>query len=79
MALVCHFALELDLLTTNKSFGVDVSDELLPELVDTPGTTRGTKLSVLHTMFLPFFGLPWLLTADPLIGEFVVFAKLAKR
>ena len=26
----------------------DVEDEMLPELVDNPGTTRGTKLSVLQ-------------------------------
>ena len=34
----------------DKSCDVDVDDELLPELVDNPGTTRGTKLSVLHTI-----------------------------
>ena len=36
----------------DKSCDVDVVDELLPELVDTPGTTRGTKLSVLHNCLL---------------------------
>ena len=34
----------------DKSCGVDVDDDLLPELVDNPGTTRGAKLSVLHTI-----------------------------
>ena len=52
MGLVRHFALELDLLKT-KSCDVDVDDELLPELVDNPGMTRGTKLSVLHTIVFP--------------------------
>ena len=32
----------------DESCGGDVDDELLPKLVDNPGTTRGTKLSVLH-------------------------------
>ena len=35
-------------LVEDKSCDVDVVDELLPELVDNPGATRGTKLSVLH-------------------------------
>ena len=33
----------------NDSCGSAVEDELVPELVDIPGTTRGTKLSVLQT------------------------------
>ena len=37
-------------LVVDKSCDVDVDDELLPELVDNPGTTRGTKLSVFHTI-----------------------------
>ena len=45
--LVRHFAPGLVLLKT-KSCDVDVDDELLPELVDNLGTTRGTKLSVLQ-------------------------------
>ena len=49
VGLVPHFPLELDLLKT-KSCDVDVDDELLPELVDNPGTTGGTKLSVMHTI-----------------------------
>ena len=37
----------------HKSCNVDVEDGLLPELVDNPGTTRGTKLSVLHFIVFP--------------------------
>ena len=40
-------------LVEDKSGDVDVEDELLPELVDNPGTTRGTKLSVLHKIVFP--------------------------
>ena len=38
----------------NDSCGSLVEDELHPELTDYPGTTRGTKLSVLQTMLFPF-------------------------
>ena len=48
VGLVRHFTHGLILLTIP-----DVDDELLPELVDNPGTTRGTKLSVLHTIVFP--------------------------
>ena len=37
----------------DRSCNVDVDDELQPELVDNPGTTRGTKLSVLHIIVFP--------------------------
>ena len=37
----------------DESCGGDVEDEALPELVDNPGTTRGTKLSVLHMIIIP--------------------------
>ena len=30
-----------------------MEDETLPELVDNPGTTRGTKLTVLHKIVFP--------------------------
>ena len=36
-----------------ESCGGDVEDESLPELVDNPGTTRGTKLSFLHMIVFP--------------------------
>ena len=63
----------------NDSWCSDVGDELLPELTDNPGTTRGTKLSVFADNAFPFFGQSWLLTADPLIGVSVIIAKLAWR
>ena len=37
----------------NDSCGSDVGDELLPELTDNLGTTRGTKLSILQIMLFP--------------------------
>ena len=37
-------------LVGDKSCNVDVENELLPKLADNPGTTRGTKLSVLHVI-----------------------------
>ena len=40
-------------LVGDKSCNVDVNDELVPELVDNPGTTRGTKFSVLQTIVFP--------------------------
>ena len=40
-------------LVEDKSCDVNVDDELLPELADNPGTPRGTKLSVLHTIVFP--------------------------
>ena len=38
----------------NDSCGGAVEDELVSELTDNPGTTRGTKLSVLQIMLFPF-------------------------
>ena len=38
----------------NDSCGGVVGDELLPESTDNPGTTRGTKLSVLQKIHFPF-------------------------
>ena len=38
----------------NDSCGSDVGDELLPELTDNTGTTRGTKLSVLQIISVVF-------------------------
>ena len=40
-------------LVEDKSCNADVDDELLPELVDNPGTTRGTKLSDMDTVVFP--------------------------
>ena len=60
------------------SCGGVVEDELLPELTDNPGTTRGRDNTVcLADKQLSILGQSWLLTADPLIGVSVDFAKLA--
>ena len=69
------------------SCGGGVEDEPLSGLVDNPGTTRSTKLSVFQTTLLspslvnrdtfPIWRQSWHLTAAPLIGVSVVFAKLA--
>ena len=37
------------------SFGLDVEAELLLENDDNPGTTRGTKLSIIQVIVFPFF------------------------
>ena len=63
----------------NESCDSDAEDELLSGLVDDPGTTRGTKLSVLQMMVFPSLVIRGFLTADPLSGVSVVFAKLAWR
>ena len=38
----------------DESCGGDVEDELLPELADNPGTTRGTKLTFLQIITFLF-------------------------
>ena len=38
----------------DESCGGDVEDETLQELADNPGTTRGTKLSVLQRILFTF-------------------------
>ena len=74
-----HFALLLVLKMYLMSLAVsDVEDELVPELDDNSGKTRGTKFSVLHESVLPLFGHPWFLTAGPLIGISVFFAEFSK-
>ena len=47
------------------SCNVDVEDELVPELDDNPGTTRGTKVSVVHFIFFSCVVNRGFLTADP--------------
>ena len=37
----------------NESYDSDVEEKALPELADSPGTTRGAKLSVLQIMLFP--------------------------
>ena len=49
------------------------------ELVDKPGTTIGTKFSVLHCIRILVFNEMWFLTGDPLIGISVFIAKLSER
>ena len=58
--------------SSNDSCGSVAEDELFPELTDEPGTTRGTKLSVLQKIRFPFLGQSWLLTADPLVRASVL-------
>ena len=41
-------------LVDDESCNDNVEDELVLVMEDTPGTTRGTKLSVLHINFLRF-------------------------
>ena len=49
-----HFALLLNLkMDLMRSCGCDVEDELALELDDNPGTTGGTKFSVLQRIFFP--------------------------
>ena len=49
------------------------------ELHDKPGTTIGTKFSVLQCNRIPLFYEMWLLTVDPLIRISVFIAKLSER
>ena len=61
---------------------VDVLDESCDDEVedelDNPGTTIGTKLSVLHKNVLSLFGQPWLFTTDPFLGFSVFIAEPSK-
>ena len=66
-------------LDEEKSCDVDFENELLPELTDSPGTTRGTKLSVLHIIVFSSLVYRGFLTADPLVGISVVFAEFSQR
>ena len=45
-------------LVGDKSYKVDVEDELLPEVADNAGTTRGTNLFVLRVVFF-LLSQPW--------------------
>ena len=59
----------------DESCGGDAEEKMPPELDENPGTTRGTKWSVLHVVVFPSLGQPWFLTADPLLGISVFFAE----
>ena len=61
---------------SDESCGGDVDDELLPELVDNPGTTRGTKLSVLHIIVFPSL-VNGGFDTDPRKGISVVFEEFS--
>ena len=56
----------------DRSCGCDVEEELVLEFDDCPGTTKGTKFSVLQKVQT------WLATTGPLVSVTVFFAKLAK-
>ena len=59
---------------------VDVEEgKLEEELVDKPGTTIGTKFSMLHCIRIPFLNEMWFLTVDPFIRVSVFIAKLSER
>ena len=47
------------------------------ELDDSPGTTKGTKFSVLQLQ-ISIFGQTWLTATGPLIGVTVLCTKFAK-
>ena len=49
------------------------------EELDKPGTTIGTKFSVLQIIRIPFFNEMWFLTIDPYVGIPVFIAKLTER
>ena len=59
--------------------GVFEVDEDSEDELDKPGTTIGTKFSVLQGIRIPFFNEMWFLTSDPFIGISVFIAKLSKR
>ena len=58
--------------------GVEVGN-LEEELADKPGTTIGTKFSVLHCIRIPFLNELWFLTRDPLVRVSMFVAKLSQR
>ena len=59
--------------------GVFEVDEDPEDELDKPGTTIGTKFSVLHGILIPFLMRCGFLTIDPFIGISVFIAKLSKR
>ena len=69
----CHFVLLLNGgVPSDVSCSNDVEDVLALELeepVDNLGTTIGSKFSVLHWLFQPFWLQMWFLTTGPLKGQ----------
>ena len=54
-------------------------DEDAEEELDKPGTTIGTKFSVLQIIRNPVFNEMWFLTIDPFVGIPIFIAKLSER
>ena len=46
----------------------ETSEDEVEELVDIPGTTKGTQFAILQLIRLPFFGEVWFLTTGPVVG-----------
>ena len=59
--------------------GVFEVDEDPENELDKPGTTTGTKFSVLHLYSNTVFDEMWFLTINPFVGISVFIAKLSKR
>ena len=59
--------------------GVLKVDEDPEDELDKPGTTIGTKFSVLQGIRIPFKNEMWFLTTKPFVGIPVFIAKLSKR
>ena len=59
--------------------GVFEVDEDREDELDKPGTTVGTKFSVLQGVRIPFLMRWWFLATDPLMGTSVFITKLSKR
>ena len=59
--------------------GVLEVDEDPEDELDKPGTTIGTKFSVLQIIRIPFLMRLWFLTIDPFVGISVFIAKLSER
>ena len=59
--------------------GVRKVDEDAEKELDKPGTTIGTKFSVLQIIRIPSFNEMWFLTIDPFVGIPVFIAKLSER
>ena len=63
----------------DESCGGDVEDEAVPEFDDSPGTTRGTKFSVLHSFFFPCLVNRGCLPLDHSLAHPRFFAQFSKR
>ena len=66
-------------LDDDKSCDIDVEDELVPELDGNPWNNKRYEVFLFAYNFLPLFGQPWFLTADPVTGVSVFFAVFSVR